>query len=258
MAICRWGKLGRRGKGYSAPGLGMAAAIPCHIGGSASAPAPFTSMDLRTTLSSSISKQQPASRPQQHHTQPQAAREAEAARAAPALSALAALAAQAATRARVQQRSLRHARPRAAPPRPRRSRAPPRRCSTKCPNAGEIYLSKDISIGKGLNRIDRILISTSCNFFSGSSSRKNSEVKRAWLGAMGDRPGSPSRVRTSEDKVRRKDMCWYVRSVLIPRELPGVRARPRGGGTLQVVSEPTLVVSRARVGAVAQAWCAWL
>jgi hypothetical protein len=39
---------------------------------------------------------------------------------------------------------------------------------------------------------------------------KNSKVKRAWLGAMGDRPGSPSRVRMSEDKVRRKDMCWSL------------------------------------------------
>jgi hypothetical protein len=27
---------------------------------------------------------------------------------------------------------------------------------------------------------------------------------------MGDRPGSPSRVCMSEDKVRRKDMCWSV------------------------------------------------
>jgi hypothetical protein len=39
---------------------------------------------------------------------------------------------------------------------------------------------------------------------------KNSKVRRAWLGAMGDRPGSPSRVRMSEDKVRRKDMCWSL------------------------------------------------
>ncbi len=31
----------------------------------------------------------------------------------------------------------------------------------------------------GLNRINRILISTSCNFFSGSRSLKNSEVKHA-------------------------------------------------------------------------------
>ena len=36
----------------------------------------------------------------------------------------------------------------------------------------------------GFNRIDRILISTSCNFFSGSRSRKNSKVKRAWPGAI--------------------------------------------------------------------------
>jgi hypothetical protein len=53
----------------------------------------------------------------------------------------------------------------------------------------------------------RILIPISCNFFSESPSQKNSKVKRAWLGAMGDRPGSPSRVRMSEDKVRMKDMC---------------------------------------------------
>jgi hypothetical protein len=29
----------------------------------------------------------------------------------------------------------------------------------------------------------------------------------------GDRPGSSSRVRISEDKVRRKDLCWSVRAV---------------------------------------------
>jgi hypothetical protein len=31
---------------------------------------------------------------------------------------------------------------------------------------------------------------------------------------MGDRLGSPSQVRMSEDKVRRKNMCWYVRDIL--------------------------------------------
>ena len=36
----------------------------------------------------------------------------------------------------------------------------------------------------GLNRINRILILTNCNFFSGSRSAKNSEVKRAWPGAI--------------------------------------------------------------------------
>jgi hypothetical protein len=32
---------------------------------------------------------------------------------------------------------------------------------------------------------------------------------------MGDRPGNPSRVRTSEDKVRRKDLCGSVRAVYV-------------------------------------------
>ena len=47
---------------------------------------------------------------------------------------------------------------------------------------------------------------------------------------MGDRPGSYSRVRTSEDKVCRKDMCWSVRErhvlvcegSLCPRKLSDV------------------------------------
>jgi hypothetical protein len=30
-----------------------------------------------------------------------------------------------------------------------------------------------------------------------------------------DRPGSSFRVRTSEDKVRRKDLCWSVRAVYV-------------------------------------------
>ena len=39
---------------------------------------------------------------------------------------------------------------------------------------------------------------------------------------MDDRPGSPSRVRMSEDKVRRKDLCWSVRAVYILEKLPDV------------------------------------
>jgi len=39
---------------------------------------------------------------------------------------------------------------------------------------------------------------------------------------MGDRPESYSRVRTSEDKVCRKDMCWSVRTVYFPRKLSDV------------------------------------
>ena len=77
-------------------------------------------------------------------------------------------------------------------------------------------------VGSGLNRINRILVPTSCNFFSGSPPLKKSKVKRACPGAMGDRPGSSSRVRTSEDKVHRKDLCWSVRAVYILEKLPDV------------------------------------
>ena len=65
---------------------------------------------------------------------------------------------------------------------------------------------------------------------------------------MGDRPGSPSRVRTSEDKVRRKDLCWSVRAVYILEKLPDVSGPDlREAGRYRMVSEPTLAVSRARV-----------
>jgi hypothetical protein len=70
--------------------------------------------------------------------------------------------------------------------------------------------------------INRILIPTSCNFFSGNLSRKNSKVKRVWPGAMGDRLGSSSWVCMSEDKVRRKDLCWSVRAVYILEKRPDV------------------------------------
>ena len=93
-----------------------------------------------------------------------------------------------------------------------------------------------------------ILIPISCNFFSGSPSANNSEVKRAWPRAMGDRPGSSSRVRTSEDKVRRKDLYWSVRAVYILEKLPDVSGPGlREVGRYRMVSEPTLAVSWARV-----------
>jgi hypothetical protein len=72
-----------------------------------------------------------------------------------------------------------------------------------------LLVSRDIP-ARGLIGLIRILIPTSCNFFFRKPITKNFKVKRAWLGAMSDRPGSPSRVRMSEDKVRRKDMCWSV------------------------------------------------
>jgi hypothetical protein len=97
-------------------------------------------------------------------------------------------------------------------------------------------------------------------FFSGSPSRKNSKVKHAWPETMGDRPGSSSRVRTSEDKVCRKDLCWSVRAVYVLEKRPDV-SRPglEEAGRYRMVSELTLAVSRARVSQLrrhgAYVWC---
>jgi hypothetical protein len=53
----------------------------------------------------------------------------------------------------------------------------------------------------------------------------------------------------SEDKVRTKYPCWSVWMIYDPRELPGVSTVGPGlDGVLQVVSEPTFMVSRACVG----------
>ena len=65
---------------------------------------------------------------------------------------------------------------------------------------------------------------------------------------MGDRPGSPSRVRMSEDKVCRKDWCWSVMAVYVLGKLldvsgPGLVE----AGRYRMVSELTLTVSQARV-----------
>jgi hypothetical protein len=40
--------------------------------------------------------------------------------------------------------------------------------------------------GPRLNRINRVFIPTRCIFFFGSLSRKNLQVKRAWIGAIWD------------------------------------------------------------------------
>jgi hypothetical protein len=53
----------------------------------------------------------------------------------------------------------------------------------------------------------------------------------------------------SEDKVRTKDLCWSLGTVYYPRELPGLSTVGPGlDGMLQVVSEPTLEISRVCVG----------
>jgi hypothetical protein len=65
---------------------------------------------------------------------------------------------------------------------------------------------------------------------------------------MGGRSGSPSRVRTSEDKVCRKDLCGSVRAVYVLEKLPDVSGPGLiEAGRYRMVLEPTLTVSRARV-----------
>jgi hypothetical protein len=62
--------------------------------------------------------------------------------------------------------------------------------------------------------IDKDTHTNKLQLLFGKPITKNSKVKRARLGAMGDRPGSPYQVRMSEDKVCKKDMCWSVRIFL--------------------------------------------
>ena len=65
---------------------------------------------------------------------------------------------------------------------------------------------------------------------------------------MGDRSRNLSRVRTSEDKVRRKDLCGSVRAVYVLEKLPDVSGPSLiDAGRYRLVSEPTLAVSQARV-----------
>ena len=84
-----------------------------------------------------------------------------------------------------------------------------------------------------LNRIDRIPISTSCNFFSVSSFEKNSKVKRAWpraiLGWVTDREVGTgcARVRT---KCAEKTSVGLWGQSRYPIKLPGVTPPgPRSG-----------------------------
>ena len=71
---------------------------------------------------------------------------------------------------------------------------------------------------------------------------------------MGDRLGSSSRERTSEDEVCRKDLCWSVRLGYVLVKLRHVSGPGLGeAGRYRMVSEPTLAVSRARTGVSAEA-----
>jgi hypothetical protein len=83
-----------------------------------------------------------------------------------------------------------------------------------------------------LNRINRVSIPIRCIFFFGSLSRKNLQVKCAWLGAIWDGwpTGKFSRVRMSEDEVCTKDPCWSVGTIYDHIELPWVSIASPGIG----------------------------
>jgi len=77
---------------------------------------------------------------------------------------------------------------------------------------------------------------------------------------MGDRSGSTSRVRTSEDKVCRKDLCWSVGTDYVLEKLPDVSGPGLvEAGRYRMVSEPNLAVSRVRVSQLRRhgvhGWC---
>jgi hypothetical protein len=58
--------------------------------------------------------------------------------------------------------------------------------------------------------------------------------------------------------VRTKDSCWSVGTISDPRELSGVSTLVQGlDGVLQVVSEPTFVVSWVCVGKGVRVYGAW-
>jgi hypothetical protein len=62
---------------------------------------------------------------------------------------------------------------------------------------------------------------------------------------MGDRPRNPSRMRTSEDKLCRKDLCGFMMAVYVLEKLPNVSGTGLvETGCYRIVSEPTLTVSR--------------
>ena len=66
---------------------------------------------------------------------------------------------------------------------------------------------------------------------------------------MSEQPGSYSRVRTSDDKICRKSICWSVKIVCVLVKLPDVSGPGLGeAGHYRMVLEPTLAVSQARVG----------
>ena len=73
---------------------------------------------------------------------------------------------------------------------------------------------------------------------------------------MGDRPGSSSRVRTSEDKVRRKDLCWSVRAIYILQKLSDVSGPSLGeAGRYSEDLHPEVAVRLAEVLSRIEPFC---
>jgi hypothetical protein len=94
-------------------------------------------------------------------------------------------------------------------------------------------------------------------------SRKNLQVKRAWLKAIWDGwpIGKFPGTRMSENKVRTKDSCWSIGTIYDPSELPGVSiAGPgiRQGVTSGIRADPRDFTGVSGLGVrVYGAWRIW-
>ena len=98
---------------------------------------------------------------------------------------------------------------------------------------------------------------TSCIFFFGNRSRKNSKVKRAWPGVISrwvtDRELFPGAHEWGQSAQKR--YVLVCEDILCPRKLPDVSGPGLGeAGRYRIVSEPTLAVSRARTGVSARTY----
>jgi hypothetical protein len=88
--------------------------------------------------------------------------------------------------------------------------------------------------GPRFNRINKDTHTNRLQLLFRKTIRKNSKVKRAWLGVMGDRPGSPSRV---------------------PRELPGVGGPGLGEAGLYIIGATSLMTIHILFGRLV--WISW-
>jgi hypothetical protein len=66
-----------------------------------------------------------------------------------------------------------------------------------------------------------------------------------------------SRVRMSEDKVRTKDLCWSMRTIYYPRELPGVSTAGPGLDGVLHRHILTCALSHRHAGLGVDTGCRW-